>query len=98
MPQLIALALLGAGAVAGYRWFSRGQMVAARAAAERAEAELRRAARGHGRGAEPRDGAKGAGARHWRADSRRTWGLEWDASAGGSTATPGRLIARGLCL
>jgi predicted negative regulator of RcsB-dependent stress response len=43
MPQLIALALIGAGAVAGYRWFSR-QMVSARVAAERAEAELRRAA------------------------------------------------------
>jgi predicted negative regulator of RcsB-dependent stress response len=43
MPQLIALALIGAGAVAGYRWFNR-QMEAARAAAERAESELRRAA------------------------------------------------------
>jgi hypothetical protein len=43
MPQLIALALLGAGAIAGYRWFSR-QVEGARAAAERAESELRRAA------------------------------------------------------
>lgn len=43
MPQLIALALIGAGAVAGYRWFSR-QMEAAREAAARAEAEVRGAA------------------------------------------------------
>jgi hypothetical protein len=43
MPQLVALALIGAGAVAGYRWFTR-QMAAAKVAAERAEAELRRAA------------------------------------------------------
>ena len=43
MPQLIALALLGAGAVAGYRWVTR-QFEAAKAAAENAEAELRKAA------------------------------------------------------
>ena len=43
MPQLFALALLGAGAVAGYRWLSR-QLDAAKSAAERAEAELRKAA------------------------------------------------------
>lgn len=43
MPQLFALALLGAGAVAGYRWFAR-QIDNARSAAEHAEAELRRAA------------------------------------------------------
>jgi hypothetical protein len=43
MPQLFALALIGAGAVAGYRWLSR-QMAAAKVAAERAEVELRRAA------------------------------------------------------
>ncbi len=42
MPQLFALALLGAGAIAGYRWLAR-QMEVARAAAERAEAELRKA-------------------------------------------------------
>jgi hypothetical protein len=45
MPQLIALALIGAGAVAGYRWVAK-QMAAARVAAEQAEAELRRAAAG----------------------------------------------------
>jgi predicted negative regulator of RcsB-dependent stress response len=43
MPQLFALALIGAGAVAGYRWFTR-QLDAAREAALRAEAELGRAA------------------------------------------------------
>ncbi len=43
MPQLFALALIGAGAVAGFRWFSR-QLDAAREAASRAEAELGRAA------------------------------------------------------
>lgn len=43
MPQLFALALLGAGAIAGYRWFAR-QIDNAKAAAEQAEAELRRAA------------------------------------------------------
>jgi hypothetical protein len=42
MPQLFALALLGAGAIAGYRWLAR-QAEAARVVAERAEAELRRA-------------------------------------------------------
>ena len=62
MPQLIALALLGAGAVAGYRWFSR-QMVAARAAAERAEAELRRAA--DMAGGQPKD----LGALEWDASA-----------------------------
>ncbi len=43
MPQLVVLALLGAGAVAGYRWFSR-QLSAANDAAVQAEAEMRRAA------------------------------------------------------
>ncbi len=43
MPQLIALAILGAGVAAGYRWVSK-QMEAAREAADRAEAELKRAA------------------------------------------------------
>ena len=44
MPQLFALALIGAGAVAGFKWFTR-QLDAARDAAARAEAELGRAAR-----------------------------------------------------
>lgn len=43
MPQLIALAVVGAGLYAGYRWVSR-KMADAKAAAERAEAELRRQA------------------------------------------------------
>ena len=43
MPQIFAFALLGAGAVAGYRWVTR-QVEAAKAAGERAEADLRRAA------------------------------------------------------
>lgn len=60
MPQLIALALLGAGALAGYRWIAR-QMDGARAAAERAEAERGKAA---GSSAdEPRD----LGALEWDA-------------------------------
>lgn len=52
MPQLFALALLGAGAIAGYRWFTR-QMDAAREAAAAAEAELRRAA--ENAGGQPKD-------------------------------------------
>ena len=43
MPQLVVLALLGAGAVAGYRWFSRA-LNAANDAAVQAEAEMQRAA------------------------------------------------------
>jgi hypothetical protein len=41
MPQLIALALLGAGAMAGYRWVTK-QVDGAKAAADAADAELRR--------------------------------------------------------
>jgi predicted negative regulator of RcsB-dependent stress response len=43
MPQLIALALIGAGAMAGYRWVAK-QVDAARQAADDAEAKLRQAA------------------------------------------------------
>ena len=43
MPQLVVLALLGAGAVAGYRWFSRA-LNAVNDAAVQAEAEMQRAA------------------------------------------------------
>jgi hypothetical protein len=42
MPQVFALALIGAGAFAGYRWISR-QLDAIAKAANQAEAELRRA-------------------------------------------------------
>lgn len=43
MPQLIAIAVIGAGIYAGYRWLSR-KMVNAERAAMQAEAELRRRA------------------------------------------------------
>ena len=43
MPQLVVLALLGAGAVAGYRWFSKA-LSAANDAAVHAEAQMRAAA------------------------------------------------------
>jgi hypothetical protein len=38
MPQLIALALIGAGAMAGYRWVAK-QVDAARQAAEQRQSE-----------------------------------------------------------
>ena len=45
MPQVIALAFLGAGLYAGYRWFARAAGgIAARV--ERAEAELRQRSQG----------------------------------------------------
>jgi predicted negative regulator of RcsB-dependent stress response len=43
LPQLIALAVLGAGALAGYRWVAK-QVSAAKEAADAAEAQLRKAA------------------------------------------------------
>ena len=43
MPQVFALALIGAGALAGYRWIAR-QLDAMTRAANEAEGELRRAA------------------------------------------------------
>jgi predicted negative regulator of RcsB-dependent stress response len=43
LPQLIALAVLGAGALAGYRWVAK-QVSAAKDAADAAEAKLREAA------------------------------------------------------
>jgi predicted negative regulator of RcsB-dependent stress response len=43
LPQLIALAVLGAGALAGYRWVAK-QVNAAKAAADAAEIQLRKAA------------------------------------------------------
>jgi hypothetical protein len=43
LPQLIALAVLGAGALAGYRWVVK-QVSAAKDAADAAEAQLRQAA------------------------------------------------------
>lgn len=43
MPQLIALALIGAGAYAGFKWISK-QMQAANAAAADAAEQMRRAA------------------------------------------------------
>lgn len=43
MPQLIALALVGAGLYAGYRWLAREARRAA-AAAEQARAEIERRA------------------------------------------------------
>jgi predicted negative regulator of RcsB-dependent stress response len=43
LPQLIALAVLGAGAMAGYRWVAK-QVNSAREAADAAEAQLRKAA------------------------------------------------------
>ena len=43
MPQLIALAVLGAGALAGYRWVAK-QVNAAKDAADAAEAQLRKSA------------------------------------------------------
>lgn len=46
MPQLIALAVLGAGALAGYRWVAK-QVNAAKHAADAAEAKLRQAADQH---------------------------------------------------
>ena len=52
MPQLIALAVIGAGALAGYRWVAK-QVNAAKSAADAAEANLRRAA--EQRGNSPRD-------------------------------------------
>ncbi len=52
MPQVFALALIGAGAIAGYRWLAR-QLDAITRAADAAEAELRRAAE-HGSG-QPKD-------------------------------------------
>jgi hypothetical protein len=45
MPQLIALALLGAGLYAGYRWYTRTTKELA-TQLERAEDELRRRATG----------------------------------------------------
>ena len=54
MPQLIVLALVGAGLYAGYRWFSRTTKEVA-AEMRRTEEELRRrrgrhrAGKGHGR-------------------------------------------------
>ena len=42
MPQLIALAVLGAGAMVGYRWVAK-QVNSAREAADAAEAQLRKA-------------------------------------------------------
>jgi predicted negative regulator of RcsB-dependent stress response len=62
MPQLIALVLLGAGAVAGYRWFSR-QMAVAQQAAATAEAEVLRTAE-HATG-QPKD----LGALEWDAST-----------------------------
>jgi predicted negative regulator of RcsB-dependent stress response len=52
VPQLIALAVLGAGALAGYRWVAK-QVNAAKDAADAAEAQLRKAADQHASG--PRD-------------------------------------------
>lgn len=52
MPQLLALALLGAGVAAGYRWVA-GRIDEARAAAEAAEAAIRRS--GKSADDEPRD-------------------------------------------
>ncbi len=43
MPQLFALALIGAGAYAGYKWLSK-QVQAANAAAVDAAEQMRRAA------------------------------------------------------
>ena len=43
MPQVFALALIGAGALAGYRWVAR-QLDAVTQAANQAEAELQRSA------------------------------------------------------
>ncbi len=43
MPQVFALALIGAGAIAGYRWIAR-QLDAVTHAANQAEADFRRAA------------------------------------------------------
>lgn len=51
MPQLIALALVGAGLYAGYRWFSRAAKEIT-AEIQRAEEELRRRA---GVGTLPKD-------------------------------------------
>jgi predicted negative regulator of RcsB-dependent stress response len=52
LPQLIALAVLGAGALAGYRWVAK-QVNAAKDAADAAEAKLRQAAEQRANG--PRD-------------------------------------------
>ena len=52
MPQLVALALVGAGLFAGYRWMSR-LTSEARDNLRKAEAEARR--RNGGTGDEPRD-------------------------------------------
>jgi predicted negative regulator of RcsB-dependent stress response len=52
VPQLIALAVLGAGALAGYRWVAK-QVSAAKDAADAAEAQLRKAADSQANG--PRD-------------------------------------------
>lgn len=51
MPQLVAIAVIGAGLVAGYKWAAK-KMEEARIAAERAETELRRQAAQAG---EPKD-------------------------------------------
>lgn len=51
MPQLVAIAVIGAGLVAGYKWAAK-KLEEARIAAERAEAELRRRA---SQSAEPKD-------------------------------------------
>jgi predicted negative regulator of RcsB-dependent stress response len=52
LPQLIALAMLGAGALAGYRWVAK-QVNAAKDAADAAEAQLRKASDQRANG--PRD-------------------------------------------
>lgn len=52
MPQLIAIAIVGAGVYAGYRWV-RGQVSRAQDSARTAEAEVRR--RAAERAGQPRD-------------------------------------------